>query len=95
MKLAMLATLFMVFISVQAARAGEVIIRETETGVYVELTGEKTEPVKTQEEIAAERQAAAQEAADKASIMQRYAKQKARLEAKRLKMPQEEEEADQ
>lgn len=86
LKLSMLATLFMVFISVQAARAGEVIIRETETGVYVELTGEKTEPVKTQEEIAAERQAAAQAAADKDWRMQQYAKQKARLEAHRAKL---------
>lgn len=80
-----LATLITVVMSVSIARAGEVIIRETETGVYVELTGEKTEPVKTQEEIAAERQAAAQEAADKEWRMQQYAKQKARLEARRQK----------
>lgn len=89
LKLSTLAILITVVMSAPLARAGEMIIRETETGVYVELTGEKTEPVKTPEEVAAERNAAAQEAADKESRLQRYAKQKALLDARRQKTPAE------
>lgn len=90
LKHATLAILITVVMSAPLARAGEMIIRETETGVYVELTGEKpAAPAKTEEEIAAERKDA-QDAADKERRMQQYAKQKARLDARRLKAPAEE-----
>ena len=97
-KTATMFSLLMLFCGATAVQAGEVVYRETETGIYVELTGEKGPEVKvlSREEIADMALAAlpdpeAQKAADEKRRMEKLAQQKAKLHASRMKRQQEEE----
>ena len=94
MTLSLLALLY----GATAVQAGEYVYRETETGIYVELTGEKGPEVKvaSREEIAEMALAVpdpeVQKAADEKRRMEKLAQQKAKLHASRMKRQQEEEE---
>lgn len=97
-KAAMTLSLLMLLHGATAVQAGEIVYRETETGIYVELTGEKGAEVKvvSREEIAdmalAVPDPEVQKAADEKRRMEKLAQRKARLQASRMKRQQEEEE---
>jgi len=95
---AMTLSLLMLLHGATAVKAGEIVYRETETGIYVELTGEKGPEVKvvSREELAEMALAVpdpeVQKAADEKRRMEKWAQQKSKLQAKRMKQQQEEEE---
>ena len=97
-KPAMTFSLLALFYGATAVQAGEIVYRETDTGIYVELTGEKGPEVKvvSREELAEMALAVpdpeVQKAADEKRRMEKLAQQKAKLQAKRMKRQQEEEE---
>ena len=96
-KTATMFSLLMLFCGATAVQAGEIVYRETETGIYVELTGEKGAEVKvasreeTSERAVAVPDPEVQKAADEKRRMEKLAQRKARLQASRMKRQQEEE----
>ena len=96
-KTAMTLSLLALLYGATAVQAGEYVYRETETGIYVELTGEKGPETKvasreeTSERAVAVPDPEVQKAADEKRRMEKLAQRKARLQASRMKQQQEEE----
>lgn len=96
-KTAMTFSLLALFCGATAVQAGEIVYRETETGIYVELTGEKgadtnvSSREETSERAVAVPDPEAQRAADEKRRMEKLAQRKAKLHASRMQRQQEEE----
>lgn len=86
--LSLLAIILMAAVS----EAGEMIMRETETGVYVELTGEKAPEVKAEQAVVAPK--LTDEQKNELLRLQRQEKRVAKQKAKKLKAQQEPEEGE-
>jgi len=74
------------------SQAGEMILRETEAGIYVELTGEKAPEVKAAQPVVAPK--LTDEQKYESLRLQRQEKRLAKQKAKRLKRQQEPEEGE-
>jgi len=74
------------------SQAGEMILRETEAGVYVELTGEKAPEAKVEQPVVVPK--LTDEQKNEALRLQRQEKRLTKQKAKKLKRQQEPEEGE-